>query len=71
MITLGDDEARQLNVVVGGAIERPNIAEDLEMAVGELQTEWIPDEGAWPSLTTRGVHGRAADARPTSRCRRG
>ena len=36
----------------------PKIVEDLEMPVRELQTEWIPDEGAWPSLTTRGVHGR-------------
>jgi TrkA domain protein len=42
VITLDDDEARQLGAVVGGAYERPKIVEDLEMALGELQIEWIP-----------------------------
>src|SRR3989442_2120441 len=41
-ITLDDDEARQLGAVIGGAYERPQIVEDLEMALGELQIEWIP-----------------------------
>jgi TrkA domain protein len=42
VITLDDDEARQLGAVLGGAYERPKIIEDLEMAVGELQIEWVP-----------------------------
>jgi TrkA domain protein len=42
VITLDDDEARQLGAVIGGAYERPKIVEDLEMALGELQIEWIP-----------------------------
>src|SRR6476620_10564310 len=46
VIRLDDDEARQLGAVIGGAYERPKIVEDLEMALGELQIEWIavPDE---------------------------
>jgi len=49
VITLDDDEARQLGAVVGGAYERPKIVEDLEMALGELQIEWIsvPDDSPW------------------------
>jgi K+:H+ antiporter subunit KhtT len=42
VITLDDDEARQLGAVLGGAYERPKIVEDLEMALGELQIEWVP-----------------------------
>jgi TrkA domain protein len=42
VITLDDDEARQLGAVIGGAYERPKIVEDLELALGELQIEWIP-----------------------------
>ena len=42
MITLDDDEARQLGAVIGGAYERPKIVEELEMALGELQIEWMP-----------------------------
>ena len=42
VVTLHDDEARQLGAVVGGAYERPKIVEDLEMALGELAIEWIP-----------------------------
>ena len=53
MITLDDDEARQLGAVVGGAYERPKIVEDLEMALGELQIEWIsvPDDSPWIGRT--------------------
>jgi TrkA domain protein len=42
VIELDDDEARQLGAVIGGAYERPRIVDDLEMALGELQIEWIP-----------------------------
>ena len=49
MITLDDDESRQLGAVIGGAYERPKIVEDLEMALGEMQIEWIqvPDASPW------------------------
>jgi TrkA domain protein len=42
VIELHDDEARQLGAILGGAYERPKIVEELEMALGELQIEWIP-----------------------------
>jgi TrkA domain protein len=43
---LHDDEARQVGALLGGAYERPRIVEDLELALGELQIEWIrvPDD---------------------------
>jgi TrkA domain protein len=46
VIELHDDEARQLGAVIGGAYERPRIVEELELALGELQIEWIrvPDD---------------------------
>jgi TrkA domain protein len=49
VITLDDDESRQLGAVIGGAYERPKIVEDLEMALGEMQIEWIPvpDTSPW------------------------
>ena len=49
VITLDDDEARQLGALLGGAYERPKIVEDLEMALGELQIEWVaaPDTSPW------------------------
>src|SRR5919206_2338563 len=50
VVTLDDDEARQLGAVVGGAYERPKIVEDLEMALGELQIEWIPVPDDSPSI---------------------
>jgi len=42
VIELHDDEARQLGAILGGAYERPKIVEELELALGELQIEWIP-----------------------------
>jgi K+:H+ antiporter subunit KhtT len=53
VITLDDDEARQLGAVVGGAYERPKIVEDLEMALGELHIEWIrvPEDSPWIGKT--------------------
>jgi TrkA domain protein len=53
VITLDDDESRQLGAVIGGAYERPKIVEDLEMALGEMQIEWIPvpDESPWIGKT--------------------
>jgi TrkA domain protein len=48
VLELHDDEARHLGAVLGGAYERPKIIDDLEMALGELQIEWVkvPD-GSW------------------------
>jgi TrkA domain protein len=53
VITLDDDESRQLGAVIGGAYERPKIVEDLEMALGEMQIEWIPvpDSSPWIGST--------------------
>jgi TrkA domain protein len=48
VISLDDDEARQLGAVIGGAYERPKIVEDLELALGELQIEWVPVPDASP-----------------------
>ena len=42
VITLDDEEARQLGAVLGGAYDRPQIVEDLELAIGELAIEWVP-----------------------------
>ena len=49
VITLDDDESRQLGAVIGGAYERPKIVEDLEMALGEMHIEWtlVPDTSPW------------------------
>jgi K+:H+ antiporter subunit KhtT len=52
VITLDDDEARQLGAVLGGAYERPKIVEDLEMALGELQIEWVPVPETSPWIGT-------------------
>jgi TrkA domain protein len=53
VIALDDGEARQLGAVIGGAYERPKIVEELEMALGELQIEWIPvpDTSPWIGKT--------------------
>jgi TrkA domain protein len=53
VISLDDDEARQLGAVIGGAYERPKIVEELEMALGELQIEWVPvpDSSPWIGRT--------------------
>ena len=50
VIELHDDEARQLGAVIGGAYERPRIVEELEMALGELQIEWIPVPDTSPAI---------------------
>ena len=50
VIELHDDEARQLGAVIGGAYERPKIVEELEMALGELQIEWIAVPDSSPAI---------------------
>ena len=48
VLELHDDEARQLGAILGGAYERPKIVEELEMALGEFQIEWIKvPSGSW------------------------
>ena len=48
VLELHDDEARQLGALLGGAYERPRIVEELEMALGEFQIEWIKvPPGSW------------------------
>jgi TrkA domain protein len=61
VITLDDDEARQLGAILGGAYERPKIVEDLEMALGELQIEWdpVPDTSPWIGKTLAEAQFRA------------
>jgi len=47
-LELNDEEARQLAAVLGGTYERPKIVDDLELALGELQIEWVPvPDGGW------------------------
>jgi TrkA domain protein len=50
VIELHDDEARQLGAIIGGAYERPRIVEELELALGELQIEWVPVPDSSPAL---------------------
>ncbi len=50
VISLGDDEARQLGAILGGAYERPRIVEELEMALGELTIEWVPVPDGSPAI---------------------
>jgi TrkA domain protein len=50
VITLDDDEARSLGGVIGGVYERPKIVEELELALGELQIEWIPVPDTSPAI---------------------
>jgi TrkA domain protein len=51
VITLDDEEARQLGAVLGGAYDRPKIVEELEMALGELAIEWIPVPEGSPAIS--------------------
>ena len=47
-LELNDEEARQLAAVLGGTYERPKIVDDLELALGELQIEWVPvSDDSW------------------------
>ena len=69
MVELHDDEARQLGAVLGGAYERPKIVEELEMALGEFQIEWIKvPTGSWVNgRTLSDVRVPQADGRDRDR----
>ena len=41
VITLNDEEARQLGAIIGGVVYRPQLVEDLELALKDLVMEWI------------------------------
>ncbi|MEW6582424.1 MAG: TrkA C-terminal domain-containing protein [Actinomycetota bacterium] len=40
-IVLNDEEARQLGAILGGVIYRPQLVQDLEVALKDLVIEWI------------------------------
>ncbi|MBY0395867.1 MAG: potassium:proton antiporter [Thermoleophilia bacterium] len=41
VITLNDEEGRQLAAIIGGMVYRPQLVEDLEVALKDLVMEWI------------------------------
>jgi TrkA domain protein len=41
VITLNDEEARQLAAILGGVVYRPQLVKDLEVALKDLVMEWI------------------------------
>jgi TrkA domain protein len=41
VIVLNDEEARQLGAILGGVVYRPQLVEDLELAIKDLVIEWI------------------------------
>jgi TrkA domain protein len=41
VITLNDEEARQLGAILGGVVYRPQLVKDLELALKDLVMEWI------------------------------
>lgn len=50
VISIDDEEARQLGALLGGAYERPKIVDDLEMVLGELAIEWVPVPEGSPAI---------------------
>ena len=69
MLELHDDEARQLGALLGGAYERPKIVEELEMALGEFQIEWIkvPNDSSGQRAHARRLRLPQADRRHRDR----
>ena len=41
VLTLNDEEARQLGAILGGVVYRPQLVKDLEVALEDLVMEWI------------------------------
>ena len=48
VITLNDEEARQLGAILGGVVYRPQLVKDLEVALKDLVMEWIELPAASP-----------------------
>lgn len=53
VVTLNDEEARQLGAILGGVVYRPQLVKDLEVALKDLVMEWIelPDGSPLVGLT--------------------
>ncbi|MGD9696097.1 MAG: cation:proton antiporter regulatory subunit [Thermoleophilia bacterium] len=53
VITLNDEEARQMGAIIGGVVYRPQLVKDLELALKDLVMEWIelPPESPMVGLT--------------------
>jgi TrkA domain protein len=41
VITMNDEEARQLGAILGGVVYRPQLVKDLEIVLKDLVMEWI------------------------------
>lgn len=41
VVVLNDEEARQLGAILGGVVYRPQLVQDLEVALKDLVMEWI------------------------------
>lgn len=52
-IALSDEEARQVGALLGGVIYRPQLVQDLEVALGDVVVEWldVPAESPIVGLT--------------------
>lgn len=48
VVTLNDDEARQLGAILSGVVYRPQLVQDLELALKDLVMEWIELPAASP-----------------------
>ncbi len=48
VITLNDEESRQLAAILGGVVYRPQLVKDLEVALKDLVMEWIELPGSSP-----------------------
>jgi TrkA domain protein len=48
VVTLNDEEARQLGAILGGVVYRPQLVKDLELVLKDLVMEWIELPSASP-----------------------
>lgn len=55
VVVLQDEEARQLAAILGGVVYRPQLVQDLEVALRDLVMEWIelPPDSPLVGLTVR------------------